>query len=123
MIDDSLGYTLKASGCFLPEDELLYLEHRRSMRNISIFSLVKDNESYKLCCGVEARELTSQLFHHVILLSEDPLKDEQDHLFPNKGYWWSEDCALMCDGGEDTACCACMDYMASVEKTTKAKER
>ena len=28
----------------------------------------------------------------------------------------------MCDGGEDTACCACMDYMASVGRTTKAKE-
>lgn len=123
MIDDSLGYTLKASGCFLPEDHPLYLEHRRSMKNISICSLVKGIENYKLCCGVEARELTCQLFHHVIPLRVDPLKDEQDHLFPSKGYWRSKDCALMCDGGEDTACWACMDYMASVGKTTKAKER
>ena len=123
MIDDSLGYTLKASGCFLPEDHPLYLEHRRSMRNISICSLVKDIESYKLCCGVEASELTSQLFHHVIPLSNDPLKDEQDHLFPDKGYWRSKDCALMCDGGEDTTCQACMDYVATVGNTTKAKER
>ena len=93
------------------------------MRSISICSLVKDIENYKLCCGVEVSELTSQLFHHVIPLSEDPLKDEQDHLLPNQGYWRSKDCALMCDGGEDAACWACMDYTASVGKTTKAKER
>ena len=47
MIDDSLGYTLKASGCFLPEDHPLYLEHRRSMRNISICTLVNDIENWR----------------------------------------------------------------------------
>ena len=29
----------------------------------------------------------------------------------------------MCDGGENTACRECMDYVATVGKTTKAKER
>lgn len=85
-------------------------------------SLVKDIKHYTLCCGVKAGELTSQLFqfHHVIPLSEDPLKDEQNHFFPNKGYWRSKNCALMCYGGKAIACSACMDYMASVEKTTSS---
>ena len=124
MIDDSLGFTVKAFGCFLPEDHHLYLEHRRSVRNITICRLVKELESYKLCCGVEASELTSQLFHHVIPINEDPLQEgEQGELFPNKGYWRTKGCDLMNRGEAENACQACADYLVCFEKSTKAKER
>ena len=49
MIDDSLGYTVKSFGCFLPEDHPVYIDHRRSVRNITICRLVKELESCKLC--------------------------------------------------------------------------
>lgn len=124
MIDDSLGYTVKSFGCFLPEDHPVYIDHRRSVRNITICRLVKELESCKLCCGVDAVELTSQLFHHVIPIDEDPLMEgEQSGLFPNKGYWRSKDCCLLHGGQEDDTCLSCMDYLSCVTTNIKAKER
>ena len=125
MIDDSLAYTVKAFGCFLPEDHPLYVTHRRSVRNISVCEIVRELECYKLCCGVEASELTSQLFHHVIPINEDPLQAcEQGEQFPSKGFWRSKDCHLMCEKevGEG-ACPQCLEYLVSSRKTIKAKER
>ena len=125
MIDDSLAYTVKAFGCYLPEDHPLYVTHRRSVRNISVCEIVRELECYKLCCGVEARELTSQLFHHVIPINVDSLQAcEQGEQFPNKGFWRSKDCRLMCEKevGED-ACLQCLEYLVSSRKTIKAKER
>ena len=125
MIDDSLAYTMKAFGCFLPEDHPLYVAHRRSVRNISVCEIVRELECYKLCCGVEASELTSQLFHHVIPINEEPLQAcEQGEQFPNKGFWRSKDCHLMCEKevGEG-ACPQCLEYLVSSRKTIKAKER
>ena len=66
---DSLVHTVKAYGCFLPEDHRLYVTHRHSVRNISVSEIIKELECYELCCGVEAIELTSQLFHHVITIN------------------------------------------------------
>ncbi|PFX17055.1 Transposable element P transposase [Stylophora pistillata] len=48
----------------------------------------RELECYKLCCGVEVSELTSQLFHHVTPINEDPLQAcKQGEQFPNKGFW------------------------------------
>ena len=120
MIDDSLAYTVKAFGC----DHPLYVTHRRSVRNISVCEIVRELEYYKLCCGVEARELTSQLFHHVIPINVDSLQAcEQGEQFPSNGFWRSKDCRLMCEKevGED-ACLQCLEYLVSSRKTINAKE-
>lgn len=58
IVDDSIGYTVKTYGCSLPEDHDLYVKYRRSMRNVTVSSLVKDIDNYKMCCGVQATELT-----------------------------------------------------------------
>ena len=36
IVDDSLSFTVKVYGCFLPEDHPVYVKYRRSVRNISI---------------------------------------------------------------------------------------
>ena len=72
----------------IPEDHPLYVTHRRSVRNISVCEIVRELECYKFFCGVEASELTSQLFHHVIPINVDSLQAcEQGEQFPNKGLW------------------------------------
>ena len=87
----SLLHTVKAFGCFLPEDHPLYVTHWRSVRNISVCEIGRELECYKLCCRVEAIELTSQLFHHVIPVNEDPLQAcKQGEQFHNKGFWKSK---------------------------------
>ena len=117
--------TAEPYGCYLPEDHPLYVTHRHSVRNISVCEIVRERKCYKLCCGVEASELTSQLFHHVIPINVDSLQAcEQGEQFPNKGFWRSKDCHLMCEKevGED-ACLQCLEYLVSSRKTIKAKER
>ena len=118
MIDDSLAYNVKAFACFLLEDHPLYVTHRRSVRNISVCEVVRELECYKFCCGVEASELTSQLFHHVIPINEDPLHAcEQGEQFLNKSFWRSKDCHLMCEKevGEG-AFPQCLEYLVSSER-------
>lgn len=39
VVDDSLGYTAKTYGCYLPEDHDLYVKYRHSMRNVTVSSL------------------------------------------------------------------------------------
>jgi hypothetical protein len=41
MIDDSLGFTIKVHGCFLPEDHALYRKHMRYIKNIPVSDIVK----------------------------------------------------------------------------------
>ena len=53
IIDDSLGFTVKVSGCLLPDDHELYSNCFRSVMNVSVSNLVKDIESYFICPGVE----------------------------------------------------------------------
>ena len=63
-VDDSLGFTVKVYGCFLPEYHLIYLDFRRTVRNVTISRLAKDLEdNYSLCCGVDEHvlEITGKL--------------------------------------------------------------
>ena len=49
IINDSLGFTVKVSGCLLPEDHKLYSNYFRSMMNVSVSNLVNDMKSYFIC--------------------------------------------------------------------------
>ena len=120
IVDDSLGYAVKTYGCYLPEDHDLYVKYRRSMRNVTVSSLVKDIDNYKLCCGVKATELTSQLYHHVIPMDVDAMFDDNEEQFPSKDYWRAKDCNLLC---AETDCVSCADYSAYSSANIKAKER
>ena len=128
IVDDSLAFTVKAFGCFLPEHHLIYTRYRRSMRNLTICTLVKELENFKLCQGVSALELTSKLYHHVIPCSaedymngDEGSEGEQD-MFPSKGYWRSTGCWLMCTE-DDSVCDTCATYSKSSETTFRSKQR
>ena len=41
LIDDGLGFTIKVYNCILPEDHDIYLDNRRSLKNITVSDLVK----------------------------------------------------------------------------------
>ena len=73
VIDDSLGFTVKVFGCFMPEDHSVYGLYMRSMCNITIQELIKELDCYKLCCGVQDNEMCSKLCHHVVPLAEDKI--------------------------------------------------
>lgn len=121
IIDESLCFTVKVFGSFLVEDHDLYLRYRRTMHNVTVSVLVKELEAYKLCGGVNASEMTSKLYHHVIPLNQDLVVDEDSQQFPHEGYWRSKGCLLLCE--QDSVCVTCTEYLVSARSSSNAKER
>ena len=98
IVDDSLGFTVKVFGTYLIEDHPVYLKHLRTVRNVTMSNLVKELEGFKLCDGVNAIELSSKLFHHVIPVCHDPMHDgeeNEEQQFPHKGFWRVKGCLLL----------------------------
>lgn len=88
VINESLGFTVKVFGCFLPDDHPLYLTYKRSVGNITVKSLVNELDEYKLCCGVTgvigatANDINGKLFHHVIPKHDEENEEDQGIQFP-----------------------------------------
>ena len=76
VIDDSLGFTIKVYGCFLPGDHELYSNYLRSVMNVSVSNLVKDMESYFICPGVDPSTCHG-VIQHVVPKYVDHLKEEE----------------------------------------------
>jgi len=122
IIDDSLGFTVKAFGSFLVKVHELNLKYKRSMRNTTVSMLVNELKSYTLCGGVNPTEITGKLFHHVVPLNQDLTGDEDSEQFPHNGYWMVNECALlMCE--QYPVCGACSKYMSSSRHSSEARER
>lgn len=119
IVDDGLGFTVKVFGCFLPQDHPIYLRYKRSMTNVTISVLVKELESYKMCCGVKTTELSGKLFHHVIPADQE---DEDKSQFGHNGYWRTTGCWLLSSENE-TICSTCTDHMKDVHNAHKVKKR
>ncbi|KAL9978005.1 hypothetical protein ACROYT_G015478 [Oculina patagonica] len=97
IIDKSLCFTVKVFGSFLVEDHDLYLRHQRSMCNVTVSVVIKELEEFKLCGVVNACEMTSKLYHHVIPLDPDLVVDEDSQQFLHEGYWRAKGCLLLCE--------------------------
>ena len=94
IVDDSLSFTVKLYGCFLPENNPTYMKYRRSMRNTTISRLLHELESYVICCCVEPNGSDcSKLLHHVIPIYTDSDVSETQQ-FPHEGYWRAKGCLL-----------------------------
>lgn len=121
IVNDSLEFTVKVFGSYLVEDHPLYLRYRRTVRNVTLSNSVKNLSDFTLCCGVDATEITSKLYHHVIPISHDSMEEEQP--FPHKGFWRARECSLLCE--KDTSqviCNACSDYLISVNASRRVKQ-
>ena len=73
-IDDSLGYYISVYCWQLPTDHPLYTVNERSMRNITVSSLVKDLQSYPVCSGISMSLSSQHTINHVIPKCFDPHK-------------------------------------------------
>ena len=119
VIDESLGFTVKVFGSYLPEDHPLYLYYCRTVRKITVSNLLRQLEGYKLCDGVSTMELNAKLYHHVIPFSHDTFGEEEQQ-FPHKGFWRAKGCFLLCQQG--VVCCECEEFMCCAENARKLKE-
>ena len=77
-IDDSSGYYISVYNWQLPTENPLYTVNKRSMRNITDSSLVKDLQSYPVCSGISMLLSSQHTINHVIPKSFDPLVDASD---------------------------------------------
>ncbi|RMX59301.1 hypothetical protein pdam_00011883 [Pocillopora damicornis] len=105
---------------YLPEDHPLYLDYRRTVRNITVSNLIRQLEGYRLCDGVSIMELNGKLYHHVIPLSHDTFGEEEEQQFPHKGFWRAKGCFLLCP--QPVVCCECDEFMCCSENARKSKE-
>ena len=61
-VDDSLGFTIRVFGWLLPENHILYKEHFRSVRYITLSSLMQYVDTFILCAGVNNTNITKFAF-------------------------------------------------------------
>ena len=120
IVDDGLGFTIKAMGCSLPDDHPVYLLYKRTVMNITLKNLVKELEGYELCCGVTTNDLNGKLFHHVVPINSEDTDEDDNNQFPHKGYWRVKGCLILCDG---SMCDDCTEYLRLMNNANKAKER
>ena len=121
IVDDSLGFTVEVFGSYLVADHPIYMNFRRSMCNVTLSNLIKELETYKLCEGVTAMEMTSKLYHHVVPMTHDSMDEDEGQQFPHKGYWRPQGCCLLSDE-QTTICSTCESFMAQAESARKSKE-
>ncbi|XP_022799506.1 uncharacterized protein LOC111337464 [Stylophora pistillata] len=113
IVADSLTFTVKVYGCYLPEDHPIYMKYRRSERNITISRLVDELEGYIICCGVELNDSDcSKLLHHVIPTCSDSGESDSEQ-FPHKGYWRAKGCLIY---ASDSVCPECKEHAAQKAK-------
>lgn len=124
VVDDSLGFTILVYGWLLPDDHILYTKYYRSMRNVTLNELVRKlTESFIICPGIEQPELNSNIIHHVIPMSVDPLNcsDNEPENFSFKEYWRSRKCQLLVEGIE--LCLSCEEQSYNMHRSSQAKQR
>lgn len=124
IVDDSLGFTIIAYGWQLPDDHILYTEHLRSMKNIKLSDLVEElTQGYIVYPGIEQSEMNSNIIHHVIPKSVDPLTCDHHEAqnFAYKEYWRSRKCQLLVQSVEH--CPSCREQSYTGERARQAKQR
>ena len=120
IVDDSLSFTVKLYGCFLPEDHPTYMKYRRSMRNVTISRLVDELESYVICCGVEPNDSDcSKLLHHVIPTYTDSDVSEAEQ-YPHEGYWRAKGCLLF---ASESVCPICNEHITAAQNSKSRQSR
>ena len=75
-ISAELEYTIRVFNFLLPEDHFLYVEWKRSMKNVTAPELVSAIEKYIICGGVEKKSFDGKLIHHSIPYKLKPGEDD-----------------------------------------------
>ena len=121
VIDDSLAFSVSVYNWLLPPDHPLCVVNKRSMRHISVSSLIRDLDKYKVCNGL-SRVLESQYtVNHVIPKRIDPFLVQEDaSLFQRFEICPSLDCEVIYPS---TQCDHCKDTEQYALKIMKRKSR
>ena len=94
------------------------------MKNITLSDLVRELiESFVVCPGIEQPELNTNIIHHVIPMSVDPLNSDDNgpENYSFKEFWHSCKCQLLVQDLED--CASWDEQTKSIRRSSMAKQR
>ena len=94
-IDDSLGYSISVYGWLLPPEHPFYTKNKRSLRHISVSSLIKDLENYTICNGLSVAIDSQHTINHVIPKVFDPLFEDETTPYHHHEYCRSLNCQVL----------------------------
>ena len=116
MVNENLLFTLLVYGWSLPNNFTLYTKYDRSLRNITLYTLVKEINMYKLCEGVQGSELKSFTEHYVSYqIDSSSLQD--GHPTQGKMFYRSEDCHILLSNLDKNTCETCVNIEIKGKKT------
>ena len=102
IIDDSLGFSISVFGWLLPETHYLYMDNYRSIRNITLSSLLQDCNSLTMCKGIQNGQYSTAKRHvvpkEVDLLVADSTDEESEISFKQSDsleFFRSRHCELL----------------------------
>ena len=122
-IDDILGFAISVFGWLLPSIYYIYKENLRTVRHITISSLLSTCDNLLLCPGIQGYE--GQFVRHVVSKKTDPLfRDNDDDEYCASPFSQEEfrrhiDCQLL---GTDNPCAKCHTLEVESTKANKSKE-
>ena len=120
MIDDSLGFTITASGWCLPEEHEIYYKFKRSMRNVAVPDLMHEILSYNICQGLDipSSDINPFILNHVVPKTFDPLHEDHRPIC-NDTYKRTEDCRMLIPDGNRCSSCTLFMKLNNTKNTPK----
>ena len=128
IIDDGLGFTIQVLHWYLPENHLLYLTNKRSMKNISVANLVKSCQNLILC-NDGAQENDGCLITHAVPKSRKALatsQNEEKPLLPYDSILFKRcvDCIVLIEQSSDISQCSnCIAFDMKIKKKLEVKNK
>ena len=132
-VTTSLNFSVAVYNWFLPDDHSIYKNHRRSIKNISISSLMSTLEGAQICEGLNIDEHvsaicedptpacgSSSIMRHTIPIERQHYEEEDGPPFQAKVFIRSEQCELLCN---DISFSSCLKQERSLGKTKENKAK
>ena len=116
-VDTTLSFTIRNYSWSLPDDHEIYKAYKRSVKNITLSSLISILSSYDVCCGVSDSSLFQSVHlkkhiiskHFTLFSDESPLQQTEYHRSP--------DCILL--KSNEGICEHCNNHMKKADKSLK----
>ena len=104
-VEHTLEFTILLYAFLLTDTHFVYKENNRSVRNISIPSLLEQISKCLICVGVK-ENLSNCIIHSIPLKIDSSLTDER---YQTKDCYRSEECTLLCNDTNEI-CVQCIKF-------------
>ena len=111
-VENTLEFTILVYAFLLPDTHFIYRQNKRSVRNISIPTLLEQIAKCLICAGIK-QNMSKSISHSIPLKINSSFTDER---FRTKEYYRSEEFTLLCKNNE-----ICVECIKLEKQHTKSK--